>query len=297
MVSSPRAVPGDRVGRSWRGGILAAAVGLAGTPLVHARLRRRPNSRWWRTNHAGRRVSLVGGPVATVAALGGTLSVLPYPAAPALAAAVTGSALVGAVDDLYGSGAARGFRGHLAALRAGTLTTGLVKIIGVGASGLAAALLLRGVRPGRRPYDLVLDAALVAGTANLVNLFDLRPGRAAKVVTLLGLPLLPGAAPLVGAAIGALPADLREQTMLGDCGANALGAGLGVMATARLPRPARLLVLAAVAGLTLASERVSFTAVIARHPVLHRLDQWGRRPVPDRPATTEQPAAPAPTAS
>ena len=63
--------------------------------------------------------------------------------------------------------------------------------------------------------------------------------------------------------------------MLGDCGANALGAGLAVSA-ARLPLPVRLVVLAGVVGLNLASERVSFTAVIANNPVLNAVDQWGR---------------------
>ena len=66
--------------------------------------------------------------------------------------------------------------------------------------------------------------------------------------------------------------------MLGDSGANAAGALLGVAWAARLPRPARLLALAGVTALTLASERVSFTAVIERTPALRALDQLGRRP-------------------
>ena len=66
--------------------------------------------------------------------------------------------------------------------------------------------------------------------------------------------------------------------MLGDCGANALGAAVATAAAASWPRPARLLALAGVAALNLASERVSFTAVIERVPVLRRLDQLGRPP-------------------
>ena len=64
--------------------------------------------------------------------------------------------------------------------------------------------------------------------------------------------------------------------MLGDCGANALGAAVGTVAAAWLPRPAKLAVLLAVVGLNLASERVSFTAVIDRTPTLRWLDQLGR---------------------
>ncbi len=74
--------------------------------------------------------------------------------------------------------------------------------------------------------------------------------------------------------------------MLGDCGANGLGAGMGAVAATSLPRPARVLALAAVVTLNLASERVSFTAVIERHGWLRRIDQFGRRPRIDATAVT-----------
>jgi hypothetical protein len=90
------------------------------------------------------------------------------------------------------------------------------------------------------------------------------------------------AAPL-GAAAALLPEDLGERAMLGDAGANALGALLGVAAGASLSRPARLALLAAITGLTAASEVVSFTAVIERTPALRWLDMLGRRPGPAAP--------------
>jgi hypothetical protein len=92
--------------------------------------------------------------------------------------------------------------------------------------------------------------------------------------------VISAAAPL-GAALALLRQDLGERAMLGDAGANALGAMLGASA-ARLPRPARIALLAGIAGLTAASEKVSFTKVIERTPALRRLDMLGRRPV--RPA-------------
>jgi len=97
-----------------------------------------------------------------------------------------------------------------------------------------------------------------------------------------GRPTPPGLAPVLGAVAGVLPADLAGRSMLGDCGANALGAGVATAAVGSLPRSARLLALLGVVGLNVASERVSFTAVIEATPWLQRLDRWGRRPVPER---------------
>lgn len=173
-----------------------------------------------------------------------------------------------------------------------------MKILGIGATGLAAAAVAGSPAPSRtgRAFDTLVNGALVAGGANLMNLFDLRPGRAIKVGVLTGTPLALTsagsavvAAPL-GAAAALLPEDLAERAMLGDTGANALGALLGLAAT-RLGRGPRLAVLAAVAGLNAASEKVSFTKVIRETPVLHRVDMLGRRPVP-APAAVPPQAAP-----
>jgi len=243
-------------------------------------------SRWMRTNFAGNAVTLAEGPIAVVAVLAGAAvdALLDPSGRRGLPVAVVslGSGLVGAYDDLYGSNQARGFRGHFRALRSGQLTSGMIKVLGVGVSALAAAALVQRARPGcPKPVCWVLtgflDTALIAATANLTNLLDLRPGRAAKVIILLGSGLTgSGAAPAVGAAVGSLPTDLSGQSMLGDCGANALGAAVGTAAARALPWQLRLLTLGAVVALNLASERVSFTAVIERTPLLRRFDQLGR---------------------
>jgi hypothetical protein len=67
--------------------------------------------------------------------------------------------------------------------------------------------------------------------------------------------------------------------MLGDSGANALGALLGVALAARTGLVGRAGLLAVLAALTGASERVSFTSVIERTAGLRELDALGRRPV------------------
>jgi hypothetical protein len=210
-----------------------------------------------------------------------------------------GSGALGGYDDLAGSGASRGFKGHLAALARGEVTSGAVKILGIGATGLAAAAVAGSPAPSRtgRAFDALVNGAIVAGSANLMNLFDLRPGRAVKVALITGAPLALTrsgsavvAAPL-GAAAALLPEDLGERAMLGDTGANALGALLGLAAT-RLGRGPRLAVLAGLVALNAASEYVSFTKVIAGNPVLNRIDMLGRRPAAlPAPAPAEKPAA------
>jgi hypothetical protein len=146
-------------------------------------------------------------------------------------------------------------------------------------------------RPGRayRTLDILLGAGVIAGTANLVNLLDLRPGRALKAS--LALSAIAGAggpghrrtgaravaAGAAGAAAALIADDLGERVMIGDCGANAIGAVLGVAAAARTGPVGRAVVLTGLAALTAASERVSFTTVIEGTPGLRHLDRLGRR--------------------
>lgn len=250
---------------------MGAAVAWVGNQMLG---QPRAGSAWARLNHAGVSVTLTEGPVAIAAVLAG-LAVRRAPTSLAVAVATAGAGMVGAYDDLLGRGQAKGFRGHLRALRSGQLTSGVVKMAGIGLSAAVAALVLprsRGVG-----WDTAVDTALIAATANLTNLFDLRPGRAVKVVALSGSLLGAGAGPMVGAALGCLPNDLGARSMLGDCGANALGAGLGAVAAATLPRPTRIGLLTGVVLLTAVSERVSFSAVIDRRPLLRWIDQLGRR--------------------
>ncbi|WP_246465218.1 hypothetical protein [Ruania alkalisoli] len=254
--------------------------------------------RWERTNFRGRRVHLRGGLAAglgsVVAAAVATVPGRPGETAGAVLATTAGG-VFGLLDDLDPTPAAtRGLRGHLRALAGGRVTTGAAKLLGISSCAVgAAALLTDGGRRGAtrsvplpvRMADVLASGALIAGTANLINLFDLRPGRALKVATLLTASMLtqPGttgdlAAAAGGVAAASLPSDLGERTMLGDTGANALGALLGSAAAAH-PRPeVRFAALGAVVMLILASEKVSFSAAIAKTPVLRAIDGWGRQP-------------------
>jgi UDP-N-acetylmuramyl pentapeptide phosphotransferase/UDP-N-acetylglucosamine-1-phosphate transferase len=267
------------------GGALAGPVGGGVARAVLRALRGRPELE--RTNFRGRTVSLAGGPALALGATAGAVVHRPEHAAATVVAGL-GAGAVGLYDDLVGGRpehAAKGFRGHLGALRQGRVTSGLVKIAGVGAAGLAAAALLPGRTAGgpagaprRRGVDVLLGAGVIAGAANLFNLLDLRPGRALKAGLAAGTPL--GASGPLGAAGALLPADLDERIMLGDAGANALGALLGTAYVARTGTFGRLAALAGIVALTAASEKVSFTKVIEGNPALHAIDQWGRRRPP-----------------
>lgn len=260
------------------GTAVAAAAATAATLAAGRRVASEAN--WVRRNFRDRPVHLGAGPAATLgivagAAAGGA------PAAACAAVAVAGG--LGLYDDLVGGTHARGLRGHGRALAHGELTTGLVKLAGLVGAGVMAAPVRAGA--GRAPSRLA-DAALIAGTANLVNLLDLRPGRALKVVALATAPLTiggrRGSGAMAGAAVATattlLPGDLGEQHMLGDCGANALGAALGWVIADRFDPVGRTAALAAVVALTLVSERTSFSAVIDNEPILSALDSWGRLP-------------------
>jgi len=271
---------------------VAGAGGGGGAPRLAYRelTRRQPGGpdTWTRKNHRGEPVTLLEGPALVVGAAGAIAlapGLPPRLRTAAMLAAVSAGAL-GSYDDLAGSGSSRGLRGHFAALAKGEVTTGAVKVLGIGAAGLLAGALVQ-----RKPVDKLLAGVVIAGSANLVNLLDLRPGRANKAGLIAGTPAAvrsgTGAGVLaagsVGAAAALLSEDLAEKAMLGDAGANALGAALGVASAAGAGRGGLLLRAAAIVGLTLASEKVSFTKVIAANPALNAIDMLGRRPVPTGP--------------
>jgi UDP-N-acetylmuramyl pentapeptide phosphotransferase/UDP-N-acetylglucosamine-1-phosphate transferase len=201
----------------------------------------------------------------------------------ALAALAFG--LLGLFDDLAGDAADRGFAGHLRAAAGGRLTTGGLKLFGGGVVAVGLAAMAH--RRGEAELMILVDGLLIALAANLGNLFDRAPGRVTKVALVAGVVLgaatllderLLGTAVVLGAAVGLLWPDLREQLMLGDAGANAIGAALGLGVVLTCSEPVRIVVLLVVLALNALSEKVSFSAVIGRTAGLRDLDQLGRRP-------------------
>ena len=318
--------------------VVGAGIGVCAGLGYVLRRKRIKASQWERTNFHGVTVSLRGGvamagAAVASAALASVLSDQPRAALGGVVASL-GGGLAGYIDDVDqgahdGGKVAKGLKGHLGALAHGQVTTGVIKIAGIGASALAASALVgsKATSVSGKAADLVLNTVLIAGTANLANLLDLRPGRALKATVLVAAPLsyfscadaktpasgasvtsatasvtsgasgAPSATPaapasasgasaqrllasgLNAAAITALVEDLQETTMLGDTGANAAGALLGTSLAANDSWKLRLGTALGVVGLILASEKVSFSKVIAANPALNWLDQLWRRPL------------------
>lgn len=219
-----------------------------------------------------------------VVASGSLRLALAAAAAQPMAGAGLGFGLLGLWDDLAGQPGERGWRAHLAAARRGRATAGAIKVLGGGI--LAFVLVAPG--SGNAPKAM-LHAAVIALCANLFNLLDLRPGRASKVslvafggLLAAGGPVAPGLAAAGGAVVAFLPYDLREKAMLGDVGANALGAiiGFGVVATAS--GIIELIVAVVLVGLQVLGDRPGLSAIIDRIPPLRRFDRLGRVPEPPR---------------
>ncbi len=254
--------------------------------------------------------TVVGAPVSELASetvLGGT------PLLPSFLTAVWGFAALGLADDVW-SGHEKGFRGHLGALRRGTLTSGGLKLVGGAIVGLAAAfpLVPRGHPAGGAPAVMVLATWIVGGlvtalAANAANFLDTAPGRTVKA-TLAAIAIMVGVvaavtvagpagpagpvtglgrrpdtvflvscAAFAGALAGFLPHDLRRRAMLGDAGSNAIGAGLGVLALALSSHlMAWAVVLVALGLINYVGEISSLSRVIHRSRLLAWADGLGR---------------------
>lgn len=191
-------------------------------------------------------------------------------------------ALLGAWDDVSGTSAERGWRAHVLALRRGRATPGALKL----AIGGAFAVLAASVTGAADGSTFALNAAIIALSANTWNLFDMRPGRASKFFLVAAIPLLavssavrPILSLVVVCVATFLRFDLRERVMLGDAGANALGAIVGISIAIAASDMARLITLVLLLGMQIAGDRPGLSALIRAIPPLRRFDDAGRVPI------------------
>lgn len=224
--------------------------------------------------------------------------------------------LFGLADDVFGTSGDKGFRGHMRALAHGRLSTGGLKLLGIGA--VAAVYGWRTAAQGAEAAGItdrwvlvgwwVVATLVIALSANLINLTDLRPGRALKTYSLLALvagtlfaldairqyevyaaeagvgwsnastavSLGCMAIVLLGPVVAVWRLDLGERGMLGDAGSNAMGAVIGYLLAGALDLPWLAAVAVVLLAMNALSERISFSAVIEAVPPLRFLDGLGR---------------------
>lgn len=250
--------------------------------------------RWPRAaNYAGRKIPTTTGVVFGVAALAAGIywtftgaleegSVGRF--VTALLVLTIALCLLGWLDDIYGGGQAKGFKGHLQALWGGRITTGLIKAGGGGLAALGAAWY---VIDGSFNIDVVLNGLLIALAINTFNLLDLRPGRALKwfavsVAAVLAVSSgswvwqLPVVWLLLAIAAVLFPFDLRARVMLGDAGSNVLGGIVGLLCVAGLDAGPKIAAGVMFFLLNVVSERWSFTKIIDAVAPLRWFDELGR---------------------
>jgi UDP-GlcNAc:undecaprenyl-phosphate/decaprenyl-phosphate GlcNAc-1-phosphate transferase len=198
-----------------------------------------------------------------------------------VALSIAGFGVIGFIDDVWAASSGGGFGGHMRTLVADRrMTTGVFKA----AMGAVVGLVTAAVLADFAPVATIRDGLLIALGANLANLFDRAPLRSSKIAgaATIALAMSAGvnsiyAVVCVGAVAGLAWFEIREYLMLGDAGANALGAGVAISAVVGLSPGTRWVVLAALVALNLLSEVVSFTLVIDNVAPLRYLDRMASR--------------------
>ena len=187
--------------------------------------------------------------------------------------------IVGFADDVWGRTSARGFRGHLGELAKGRVTTGMVKVVVLGFGALVVGVVIWGFG------TVALFAGIIlAGSVNLANLLDVRPGRTLKFIGIFAIVLLVFApyeavlavAGVLGGAVALFYFDLKGRIMLGDTGAAIFGAVPGYLVVVDGPDLSWLLAVAVILGLTALAEVSSISRFIQEVGALRWFDDWGR---------------------
>lgn len=187
---------------------------------------------------------------------------------------------LGLLDDLIGSKYIKGLRGHIKALFHGEITTGALKaIFGFFISLVTSSILSTSF------VDFVINTFVIGLFTNFINLFDLRPGRAAKMFIFLAIILLIANInnkyayiiwSFFGILIPYINLDLKARAMMGDVGSNTLGYTLGVFAVTSFHITGKLIILILLVIFHILSEKVSFSKVIENNRFLKFLDMIGR---------------------
>lgn len=187
---------------------------------------------------------------------------------------------IGMIDDFIGEIDTKGFKGHIKALFKGRLTTGGLKAL----VGLILAILFS-VAISNNYLDMIVNVFLITLFTNIINLFDLRPGRANKVFILMSIILIITAYAknynfIIYTALGVILVyiryDLKAKSMMGDVGSNSLGITLGIFCVLSQTLTVKIIYLTILIVLHIISEFSSFSKIIKNNKILNYLDNIGR---------------------
>ena len=186
---------------------------------------------------------------------------------------------VGIIDDSLGNRGVTGLIGHFKALFKGSLTTGAFKALLGGFVGLTLAVTLSKSIP-----NIIVATLVVALSTNMMNLFDLRPGRAIKAYVILAIIIFLASAKfnrevmmlIVPAVLAYFYFDLRALTMMGDAGSNVLGVSIGVFIVSSFDLPVQLMSLVLLVAIHVLTEKFSLTKIIENNKFLDYVDKLGR---------------------
>lgn len=185
----------------------------------------------------------------------------------------------GILDDIIGTREVSGLKGHFKSFFKGTLTTGGFKAIFGGFVGVLISIAISESIP-----DIIINTLIIALSTNLMNLLDLRPGRAIKVylvimiaifITLTGyvkiLPLL-----ILPNVLAYFNYDLKAKAMMGDTGSNVLGISIGMIMVFGYSFNVRVSWLVFLVLIHILTEKYSLTKIIENNKILNFIDKLGR---------------------
>lgn len=195
----------------------------------------------------------------------------------------------GIIDDTIGNRDVSGLGGHFRSLLKGNLTTGGFKALFGGFVGLMIS-----VTVSRNIIEIIVNTLVIALSTNLMNLLDLRPGRAIKVYLVIMIGFFLGAKDGVKDIINSkmeirnmvmlmfpnvlsyFRSDLKAKSMMGDTGSNVLGISIGIIFVIWFSYKARVLWLLFLIFMHILTEKYSLTKIIENNKFLNKLDKLGR---------------------
>lgn len=191
---------------------------------------------------------------------------------------ILGFGILGLVDDIHGTRETGGFRGHFSFLLKGKVTTGIAKVVVGGILSLMLGLIIAGYQP----MAIIANGLLIALSANMLNLLDLRPGRAIScfwLVLVILIVIFPKGIfyvmlmPVIIPSLYLTILDRSARVMLGDAGSNVLGAVLGVSFAVVAGFPWKLVMIFILICIHIYAEKYSISGLIESNRILRRIDR------------------------